>query len=797
MLLAGMLAMGVSAQAQLEDGKYYLQNVNTSLWWGCGNDWGTRASLVKHPEYVMLYKIDDGKYKMETQVANGDGEYYFEGDYMDNVNAKPLTFAIDGGSFTIAHDDGQLYGYDGSSTILGKNITGDNALWNVFTHEELAESLKVAKVTEPRDATFMILDPNFGRNNRNASAWEGTGLHKGGDNKNFNTESYMAAFDVNQTLTGLPKGVYKLDAQAAVTYHDDRAVKEYDGQGAPVIYANDETVDFAIMLTADQLTSQTQLSNQFGAGKYQVEPIYILVGDDGILKIGAKSERADIWAVWDNFELTYYGDCTIDAAKNAAIFAQLEELRGELASLLASGDVEIEAVKTELQNIYDTTDGISDLTAAQQAINNLKDAINKGKAFASAKDILAKMKQLVESTNVYTQEAYDNYYGTWAAKYKEGTLTTAEASALEDPFAGTGWHAPITCDNFLLSAWDTNPDFQNAPYYINTWSVEGNNDGSEFRVPFFEYWTGDDTSLGERTLTATMENLKAGEYDVTALVRVRTKNNTGADTNAYGISLQANDGEAADVTKGALKITLDKDNNFYIGEFTARGTVGDDGVLKIKFNVAADNNISWLSFKNVKFAKYVKAPIYSLKEGDVFKSGQTVEVKDGDLTVATITYGEDGGADFNAAAANGSIEGYTAFTSGNGTNGNKAGGTFYTINPLYSGTIDVAVVLNANKAFYILEDGTALSNYDGITVDPKYYGTYSFDVTAGKSYKIYCAGSKLGFFGFDFVYDVTTGISTVKAATTTSNTIFNLQGQKVTNAQKGLYIINGRKVVIK
>ena len=36
---------------------------------------------------------------------------------------------------------------------------------------------------------------------------------------------------------------------------------------------------------------------------------------------------------------------------------------------------------------------------------------------------------------------------------------------------------------------------------------------------------------------------------------------------------------------------------------TATGTVAEDGVLKIKFNVAADNNISWLSFKNVKFEK--------------------------------------------------------------------------------------------------------------------------------------------------------------------------------------------------
>jgi hypothetical protein len=42
-------------------------------------------------------------------------------------------------------------------------------------------------------------------------------------------------------------------------------------------------------------------------------------------------------------------------------------------------------------------------------------------------------------------------------------------------------------------------------------------------------------------------------------------------------------------------------SQFYLGEFTTRGYVGDDLKLNIKFNVSADNNISWLAFKNVKF----------------------------------------------------------------------------------------------------------------------------------------------------------------------------------------------------
>ncbi len=153
--------------------------------------------------------------------------------------------------------------------------------------------------------------------------------------------------------------------------------------------------------------------------------------------------------------------------------------------------------------------------------------------------------------------------------------------------------------------------------------------------------------------------------------------------------------------------------------------------------------------------------VYALAEGDTFNSGQTVDVKNGNDVVATITYGEAEGADFKAAKADAHVDGFTAFTEGNGTNGNKAGGTFYTIVPKLDGSIDVAVVLNADKKFYIEEDGTALENYNGITEAEKYYGTYKFTVSAGKSYKVYCAGSKLGFYGFKFTYVSTAKVSNI------------------------------------
>lgn len=187
---------------------------------------------------------------------------------------------------------------------------------------------------------------------------------------------------------------------------------------------------------------------------------------------------------------------------------------------------------------------------------------------------------------------------------------------------------------------------------------------------------------------------------------------------------------------------------------------------------------------------------YAIQVGDTFTSGQTVSVKDGDDVVAAITYGEAGGNDFTAAKANKAIDGFVAFTEGNGTNGNSAGGTFYTIVPAKDGVVTVGVVLNAGKKFYVEEDGTALNDFNGITVDEKLYGTFTFPVQAGKSYKVYCAGSKLGFYGFKYTYDVATGIETVGTPKAETNAMYNLRGQCIDAPQQGqIYIMNGHKYI--
>ena len=216
---------------------------------------------------------------------------------------------------------------------------------------------------------------------------------------------------------------------------------------------------------------------------------------------------------------------------------------------------------------------------------------------------------------------------------------------------------------------------------------------------------------------------------------------------------------------------------------------------------------------------------YALAEGDAFTSGQVVEVKIEDDVVATIQYGEAGEWDgesahayapFNAAAtdANASAWGYTASTGGNGVNGNKAGGTFYTITPKYDGVVAAAIILNADKKFHLVVDGEQNPTFDNNTVTAKYYGPVEFNVAGGKTYKFFCDGSKLGFYGFNYKFGpdvepiveksveeqrlIATGINLVVAPATESSVIYDLRGQQVEGALKsGIYIRDGKKFVVK
>ena len=90
---------------------------------------------------------------------------------------------------------------------------------------------------------------------------------------------------------------------------------------------------------------------------------------------------------------------------------------------------------------------------------------------------------------------------------------------------------------------------------------------------------------------------------------------------------------------------------------------------------------------------------YAMEEGEEVAYG-TQPAKDKRVENCTMYFGNpdfSGGTAFSAAAADGSVEGYTAYTAGNGVNGNKDGGTIYVFKPTIDGNITVAVVYTASE----------------------------------------------------------------------------------------------------
>ncbi|MBQ7420217.1 MAG: hypothetical protein IJV17_05710 [Prevotella sp.] len=152
---------------------------------------------------------------------------------------------------------------------------------------------------------------------------------------------------------------------------------------------------------------------------------------------------------------------------------------------------------------------------------------------------------------------------------------------------------------------------------------------------------------------------------------------------------------------------------------------------------------------------------YSPASGTEFAAGAIDNIKNGDVTVATIKYSESGDGyvsfKFNKGGATYDEIEFNALTEGNGTNGNQPGGTFYTITPNYDGRIQMAVIINNDKIMVVEEDGVAMSGFTKKT--EKFYGIESFDVKAGSTYKCYVSGSKMGFYGLVYTYSTAVDIT--------------------------------------
>lgn len=132
-------------------------------------------------------------------------------------------------------------------------------------------------------------------------------------------------------------------------------------------------------------------------------------------------------------------------------------------------------------------------------------------------------------------------------------------------------------------------------FHINTWSGEGNSDGSNMKTPFIENWVGKGSYLGAGKVYYKLEGLEPGEvYYVRALVRSYNEANSDAPN---GPNFFINE-KVVDMTTAGTTFTYNGMSGIYatMGDVA---TVGADGLLTLGVEIKADRNYNWVAFKDV------------------------------------------------------------------------------------------------------------------------------------------------------------------------------------------------------
>ena len=600
--MAAAVMMAGSMWAQPADGEYYLYNLGAKAFLVGANNWGTRASLSKTGGLITTVKaVGDGAYTIST-APTYSGKYLGSDGYVDNGTAGNWVLAAvegESGVYTMSIGEKYIYGADGVSyTRVGTDDkSSDYAKWQFISKADRVAGLAAATASSPLDATFLLVNPNFGRNSSLSSGWTGS-ASMGGANENFCVERYHTVFQLEQALTDVPNGTYAMTVQGF--YRQDGS----DNDNLPVFYANSETKTFPLRTGSEN--SMSDASGTFTNGGYTIDPILVTV-TDGKLTVGAKLEtNTNLWCIWDNFQLTYYGNVSLEDV-------QLAELNSKLAEVVATAKAVDQTkamdptVLSALQAAITAQDGASYTTTAEYetaiaAVETATSDANKSIAIHKAwADLVAEynsLKDAKKSTAATT--AYGKITVVEPADESDAAYTTAYNTLNENAdlvfvrksvFSYQIVEAGVVPDNDL-KGWvceNTNT------FHINTWSGEGDSDGSNMKTPFIENWVGRGSFLGAGKVYYKLEGLEPGEvYYAQALVRSYNEASSDAPN---GPNFFINDTDV-DMTTEGTTFTYNNMSGIY-ATLGGAATIGEDGTLTLGVKINDDVNYNWVAFKSV------------------------------------------------------------------------------------------------------------------------------------------------------------------------------------------------------
>ena len=814
------------------------------------------ALAASAPSCSTVEECNTAISNLETTIANARAT---EAPYAEFNRIKACANSIKNVEYTLSVDGAyttftaaipaQTTAAEEATTAAAVNTAINTLKAAVKTYINAAEP---KNESEYFDITCLIENPSF--DNNTTTGW--TYTKTGGTNAAAYTcnEFFNNTFDFYQNLTGLANGSYQLTVQAYSRPGDNGnadagAYKDYkDGTNnvTAELYVNSDASrvgniyaykgnttgakvegnDFHCNISPDDYWVP---NNMQGASLYFAdEDVYktevAALVEDGNLKIGFRDNTltTNQWTIFDNFHLYYYG-----SSKLVYYQQYLPQLRAEVCEdlnngayasvLVSSEDEALDAAlaanpASETEEAYETV--IDNLRTAQtnfRAAATPYNAIVEEKAASAitkiSENVGTGVFQYNESTNNSLYSAYETARASVTGYTFTTSSTAAEAQTLVDAlndaidnYNNQTLNAPDAGKRYVLTivedgkTWDGNA----VTFREN---CGDNADQGNFGI---KYQTTTNANYNQAIkFTATTGNkykLSVVRADGTEMYLTTQKKGYNKDDGSYGDERIRMTSDASKALEIEIRATS-TDNQFQLYNSTAPGIIANNNnndmytANSCNFTIAEASQASvTVSAKAGKYGTVIfpfKPDVSTGFDGITFYSIDGIN----DVTNRVILNNvANPVANTPYIVENASGENFSKVVAGWGAaykDEYDSGETNIKLTGVYTAA---TITKNANN--YVLQTQKDASEND---VQAFYLvsGENDFTATAYKCYLTYSAGNSVKALYFDF--NGATGINAIDNGQLTMKdvTIFNLAGQRVEKAQKGIYIVNGKKVLIK
>ena len=317
------------------EGTYYVQHVASGKYMAAGSTYGTHGIINETGlDLTLKANADTRTVSFNSDVWQGNNHFLNNNLYMDNAeygwiieNMSDDTYCIN----LVDNDGTQYIGVNADNDLV---LVSEPVAWKFILPKDVLAArmatLDEATTENGVDATWLLKNPNFNRNDYRVRAWEisedctNNNLNGGNDLNNC-AESYKSVFTISQTVTNVPAGIYKMTAQGFYRQESDTQ------ESAPVFFIGKNATDIStaeVPVRTGTENNMSAASEAFTTGSYTIDPIeYKLASDQ--LTVGIKGTAANQWVCFDNFRLTYYGPVPAEKSQMEPVLAIAKALAAD------------------------------------------------------------------------------------------------------------------------------------------------------------------------------------------------------------------------------------------------------------------------------------------------------------------------------------------------------------------------------------------------------------------------------------------------------------------------------------